>query len=64
MLARVFFGMGLLAVGYLVGREIGRNESLRDDLARDKAREDGIPSEAGGPTQAGHDASARAGRRE
>ena len=32
MIARIFVGAGLFALGYLVGREIGRAESIRDQL--------------------------------
>ncbi len=32
MLVRVAFGVGLVALGYFVGREVGRNESLRREL--------------------------------
>ena len=32
MLFRVFVSMGLLALGYYVGREIGRGEPIRRDL--------------------------------
>jgi hypothetical protein len=39
MLVRVAFGVGLLALGYFVGREVGRNESLRRSL------DEGEPSE-------------------
>lgn len=35
MLVRIAFGLGLAALGYYVGREIGRGESVRDQLARD-----------------------------
>ena len=32
MIFRVFVSMGLLALGYYVGREIGRGEPMRKDL--------------------------------
>ena len=32
MLFRVFVSLGLLAVGYYLGREIGRGEPIRKDL--------------------------------
>jgi hypothetical protein len=32
MIFRVFVSMGLLALGYYVGREIGRGEPIRKDL--------------------------------
>lgn len=41
MLVRIAFGLGLAALGYYVGREIGRNESVRDEIARG----DGPPGE-------------------
>jgi hypothetical protein len=33
MIARLFIGVGLFALGYLVGREMGRAESVRDQLS-------------------------------
>jgi len=38
MLVRIAFGLGLAALGYYVGREIGRNESVRDEIARGDGR--------------------------
>lgn len=32
MIFRVFVSLGLLALGYYVGREIGRGEPIRKDL--------------------------------
>ena len=32
MFFRVFVGLGLLALGYYVGREIGRAEPIRNEL--------------------------------
>ena len=32
MLVRIAFGVGLVALGYFVGREVGRNEPLRRAL--------------------------------
>ena len=32
MLFRVFISLGLMALGYYVGREIGRGEPIRKDL--------------------------------
>ena len=46
MLLRVAFGVGLLALGYYVGREMGRNESLRRELEGDQGRGD-LGPEAG-----------------
>jgi hypothetical protein len=34
MFVRVFIGVGLLALGYFVGREVGRTESVREELER------------------------------
>ena len=35
MFLRLAFGVGLLALGYYVGREMGRAESLRRELEED-----------------------------
>jgi len=43
MLLRVAFGVGLLALGYFVGREMGRNESLRKELERERELNDSGP---------------------
>lgn len=32
MIARIVLGIGLFALGYFVGKEIGRAESIRDQL--------------------------------
>ena len=40
MLLRVAFAVGLLALGYYVGREMGRTESLRRELDRDPGPDD------------------------
>ncbi len=32
MIARIVIGIGLFALGYFVGKEIGRAESIRDQL--------------------------------
>jgi len=32
MVVRIFIGIGLFALGYFVGKEIGRAESIRDQL--------------------------------
>jgi hypothetical protein len=37
MFVRVFIGVGLLALGYFVGREVGRTESVREELERRRA---------------------------
>lgn len=49
MLLRVAFGVGLLALGYYVGREMGRNESLRRELERDQGPGDLGPDEGPAP---------------
>jgi len=46
ILIRIFTGAGLFAFGYLVGKEIGRAESIRDQL-RSAAEDDGMPTELG-----------------
>jgi hypothetical protein len=53
MLVRVVFGVGLLALGYYVGREIGRNESLRETLAREKSDQGRVPGEPADTDAAG-----------
>ncbi|MGA7979908.1 MAG: hypothetical protein WCA32_06735 [Chromatiaceae bacterium] len=42
MIVRLFMGVGLLALGYFVGREVGRTESVREELQRNRsaARDD------------------------
>lgn len=37
MIFRILIGVGLLALGYYVGREVGRTEPIREELR--KARE-------------------------
>ena len=32
MIVRLFVGAGLFALGYMLGREVGRAESIRDQL--------------------------------
>ena len=46
MLFRVFVSLGLLALGYYVGREMGRAEPIRSDLKnlRDEEHSKAIPS--------------------
>ncbi len=34
MVLRILVGAGLLALGYYVGREIGRTESVREELRK------------------------------
>jgi hypothetical protein len=46
MLLRIAFGVGLLALGYYVGREMGRAESLRRELDRDGGLDDPGPERA------------------
>lgn len=52
MLLRVAFGVGLLALGYYVGREMGRNESLRRDLEPGHGRGDLGPDKGPAPPAA------------
>jgi hypothetical protein len=37
MIVRLFMGVGLLALGYFVGREVGRTESVREELQRKRS---------------------------
>lgn len=52
MLLRVAFGVGLLALGYYVGREMGRNDSLRRELEGGQGRGDLGPEEGPAPPAA------------
>jgi len=45
MIARIFLGAGLFVLGYLVGKEIGRTEAVRDQLRRAAADDDRLPTE-------------------
>lgn len=54
MFVRLAFGVGLLALGYFVGREMGRNESLRRELERDRELNDARPDGAAQPTPYEH----------
>lgn len=47
MLFRVVVSVGLLALGYYVGREIGRGEPIRKDLKtlRDEEKREPAPTE-------------------
>jgi hypothetical protein len=38
MLVRIAIGVGLLTLGYFVGREVGRTESLREELERRRTK--------------------------
>ena len=38
MVFRFLIGAGLLALGYYVGREIGRTEHVREELRRTRAQ--------------------------
>lgn len=58
MLLRVAFGVGLLALGYFVGREMGRNESLRRELERDTSADGPGPEDE--PCSPGGDGDAAA----
>ncbi len=50
MLVRMMVGVGLLALGYYLGREVGRAEPLREELrrAREAAGSDGDSAAAPG----------------
>ena len=50
MLLRIAFGVGLLALGYFVGREMGRTESLRRDLEQEREDGDQEPGAAAHPS--------------
>jgi hypothetical protein len=50
MLLRIAFGVGLLALGYFVGREMGRNESLRRELDQEREDRDQAPDAATHPS--------------
>jgi hypothetical protein len=45
MIIRVFIGVGLFALGYFVGKEIGRTESIRNELRRAAQDDDQAPRE-------------------
>lgn len=46
MIVRLFLGAGLFALGYFVGKEVGRAESVREELRR--AREEAALGEEEG----------------
>jgi hypothetical protein len=52
MIVRLFIGVGLLALGYFVGKEVGRTESLRAELERRRRAEKGAASGAPSPDSA------------
>ncbi len=53
MLPRVLFTAALAALAYYVGREVGRTESIRDELERAcKARAEGEAPRPGAPVSA------------
>jgi len=53
MLPRVLFTAALTALAYYVGRELGRTESIRDELERArKARAEGEAPRPGAPVTA------------
>jgi hypothetical protein len=47
MLLRLITGVGLLALGYYVGKQVGRTESIREELSR--ARESSAETEEMAP---------------
>lgn len=51
MLIRAIMGLGLIGLGYYVGREVGRHEGLREELARDGGPGDGRSAEPDGGTE-------------
>ena len=44
MIVRVIIGVGLFALGYLVGKEIGRTESIREQLRLAAEGDDQMPA--------------------
>ncbi len=48
MIFRILVGAGLLALGYYVGREIGRTESVREELRKARHTPSPPPSPARG----------------
>jgi hypothetical protein len=55
---RIFIGAGLFALGYFLGREIGRTEPIRDRL-RLAAEGEGTPTELKSGRQAELEVSSR-----
>lgn len=49
MLLRLIAGVGLFAFGYYLGREVGRMQPIREELARARARTGASAPEAGEP---------------
>jgi hypothetical protein len=49
MIFRVLASVGLLAAGYYVGREVGRIESIREELERTRARGGRVVDQDGDP---------------
>ena len=41
MIVRLFLGAGLFALGYYLGREVGRSEPVREELRRAREGADG-----------------------
>lgn len=58
MIFRILAGAGLMVLGYYVGREVGRTESIRQELRRAQARKgrviDQEPAAAGRTPEADH----------
>ena len=44
MIVRIFIGAGLFALGYFVGKEMGRAESIRDQLSWAADEDDLMPT--------------------
>jgi hypothetical protein len=44
MIVRLVIGTGLFALGYFVGKEVGRAESIRDQLSWAAEGEDSVPA--------------------
>jgi len=44
MIVRIFIGVGLFALGYFLGKEMGSAESVRDQLSWAAEEDDRIPT--------------------
>jgi hypothetical protein len=54
MSVRIFIGAGLFALGYLLGKEIGRTESIRGRLRlASEGKGEGMPTELKSGRQSG-----------
>jgi hypothetical protein len=53
-IVRLLLGAGLFSLGYYVGREVGRLESLREELSRLRETREGVDLRAGHVAQTPH----------